>query len=56
MKRSLPWLLPILVAAGGFVSLGDVGPGPLIKYAAYFALAIALPRNAPAPRGLAQYR
>jgi hypothetical protein len=43
MKRSLPWLLPILVAAGGFVSLGDVGPGPLIKYAAYFGLAIALP-------------
>ena len=43
MKRSLPWLLPILVAAGGFVSLGDVGPGPLIKYAAYFAVAIALP-------------
>ncbi|MFI5696834.1 hypothetical protein ACIA58_33580 [Kribbella sp. NPDC051586] len=43
MKRFLPWLLPILVAAGGFVSLGDVGPGPLVKYSAYFALAIALP-------------
>jgi hypothetical protein len=43
MKRSLPWLLPILVAAGGFASLGDVGAGPLVKYAAYFAGAIALP-------------
>ncbi|HEY3556858.1 MAG TPA: hypothetical protein VGL05_05335 [Kribbella sp.] len=43
MKRSLPWLLPILVAAGGFAALGDVGAGPLLKYAGYFAGAIALP-------------
>ena len=43
MKRSLPWLLPILVAAGGFASLGDVGAGPLVKYVGYFAGAIALP-------------
>ncbi|MFF0263938.1 hypothetical protein [Kribbella sp. NPDC004536] len=43
MKRLLPWLLPILVAVGGFVSLGDVGAGPLLKYAGYFAGAIALP-------------
>lgn len=43
MKRSLPWLLPILVAAGGFASLGDVGAGPLVKYVVYFAGAIALP-------------
>jgi len=43
MKRSLPWLLPILVAAGGFASLGDVGAGPLVKYIGYFAGAIALP-------------
>jgi hypothetical protein len=43
MRRSLPWLLPILVAVLGFAELGDVGPVPLIKYAAYFALAVALP-------------
>jgi hypothetical protein len=43
MKRFLPWLLPILVAAGGFGALGDVGVGPLLKYAVYFAGAIALP-------------
>src|SRR5438128_8286520 len=43
MKRSAPWLLPSLVAAGGFASLGDVGIGPLLKYAVYFAGAIALP-------------
>ncbi|GAA1140225.1 hypothetical protein GCM10009630_43830 [Kribbella jejuensis] len=43
MKRAVPWLLPILVAVGGFVALGDVGPGPVLKYAAYFAGAIALP-------------
>ncbi|GAA1606117.1 MULTISPECIES: hypothetical protein [Kribbella] len=43
MRRSAPWLLPILVAVGGFVSLGDVGAGPILKYAAYFAGAIALP-------------
>ncbi|MET9316336.1 hypothetical protein ABZX12_31330 [Kribbella sp. NPDC003505] len=43
MKRSLPWLLPILVAAGGFASLGDVGVAPPVKYVVYFAGAIALP-------------
>ncbi|TCC17212.1 hypothetical protein [Kribbella sindirgiensis] len=43
MKRAVPWLLPILVAVGGFVALGDVGAGPLVKYAVYFAGAIALP-------------
>ncbi|WP_350274219.1 hypothetical protein [Kribbella sp. HUAS MG21] len=43
MKRSLPWLLPMLVAAGGFAALGDVEAGPLLKYAGYFAAAIALP-------------
>ncbi|GAA1587298.1 hypothetical protein GCM10009804_49240 [Kribbella hippodromi] len=43
MKRYLPWLLPILVAVAGFASLGDVGAAPLVKYAAYFVGAIALP-------------
>ena len=43
MRRAVPWLLPIVVAVGGFVSLGDVGAGPVLKYAAYFAGAIALP-------------
>ncbi|MEU4198121.1 hypothetical protein AB0E69_39930 [Kribbella sp. NPDC026611] len=43
MKRSVPWLLPILVAAGGFVWLGDVGAGPVLKFTAYFVLGIALP-------------
>ncbi|MGW7683940.1 hypothetical protein ACWGID_24585 [Kribbella sp. NPDC054772] len=43
MRRNAPWLLPILVAAGGFASLGDVGFGPVVKYAVYFAAAIALP-------------
>lgn len=43
MKRAAPWLLPMLVAVGGFISLGDVGIGPVLKYAVYFAGAIALP-------------
>ncbi|MFI6833908.1 hypothetical protein ACIBG5_42815 [Kribbella sp. NPDC050241] len=42
MKRSLPWLLPFLVAVIGLLSV-DVGPGPIVKYAVYFALAVALP-------------
>ncbi|MEU8226436.1 hypothetical protein [Kribbella sp. NPDC048915] len=43
MRRMLPWLLPVLVAVGGFAALGDVSIGPLVKYAVYFAAAIALP-------------
>jgi hypothetical protein len=43
MRRSLPWLLPIVVAAAGFASLGDVGIGPLAKYSVYFGVAVALP-------------
>ena len=42
MRRLLPWLLPLLVAVLGLASV-DVGPGPIVKYAVYFALAIALP-------------
>ena len=42
MKRFLPWLLPALVAAIGLLAI-DVPPGPIVKYGAYFALAIALP-------------
>ena len=42
MRRLLPWLLPLLVAAAGLASV-DVGPGPILKYAGYFAFAIALP-------------
>ncbi|WP_328518919.1 hypothetical protein [Kribbella sp. NBC_00359] len=42
MRRLLPWLLPLLVAVLGLASV-DVGPGPIVKYAVYLALAIALP-------------
>ncbi|MGW1346977.1 hypothetical protein ACWCOV_38405 [Kribbella sp. NPDC002412] len=42
MKRLLPWLLPFLAAVLGLVAI-DVPPGPIVKYGAYFALAIALP-------------
>ena len=42
MKRFLPWLLPFLVAVTGLLSV-DAPPGPIVKYAAYFALAVALP-------------
>jgi hypothetical protein len=42
MKRSLPWLLPFLVAVLGLTAI-DVPPGPIVKYCGYFALAIALP-------------
>nr|WP_202886433.1 hypothetical protein [Kribbella sandramycini] len=38
----MPWLLPLLTAAAGLVTL-DVGIGPIVKYSAYFAVAIALP-------------
>ncbi|MEU4608825.1 hypothetical protein AB0F43_38050 [Kribbella sp. NPDC023972] len=42
MKRSLPWLLPFAAAVLGLTAI-DVPPGPIVKYAVYFALAIALP-------------
>ncbi|TCO33954.1 hypothetical protein EV652_10218 [Kribbella steppae] len=42
MRRSLPWLLPLVVAALGLIAI-DVPPGPIVKYCVYFALAIALP-------------
>ncbi len=42
MRRSLPWLLPFLVAVLGLTAIG-VPPGPIVKYCVYFALAIALP-------------
>jgi hypothetical protein len=42
LLRLVPWLLPVVVALIGLISL-DVPLGPIVKYGAYFTLAVVLP-------------